>query len=372
VIAKAFTQIKPTTRQNVQVSKINLLSYDKTPQTLADPIYAPCHRGSNLHSPVPPRSRRKHPAMTRVMEMRLVLHPFIIMAGLEQMSATRWFAKCALSATLLLIASGLASAWFGNRLQVPAVTTRDGTLVTLNRYANEPTPDIVLVGSSLTVRLKEEYFATPHVRNLGLAGGSPVTALEIVVNRQHLPKLVLVEANVLSRPPDAALVEKYSKNANAEPLFLRPVRAAVAAYENWHHAPLTHAQVDELLKQPPSDLFNGVYVDRALQQFNAEDPTAVAQANASRVEQLISSIEQRGSRALLFELPYSESIEGSRSANTTRQIVHAKFLAPDQWLHIEYSRDNLRWADGVHLDERSAVIVAQSIDRALSKLRPVV
>jgi hypothetical protein len=293
----------------------------------------------------------------------------------ERMFAARWFAKCALSATLLLIASGLASAWFGNKLQVPAITTRDGTLITLNRYAKEPIPNVVLVGSSLTFRLKEEYFATPHLRNLGLAGGSPVTGLEIVANQQHLPKLVLIEANVLSRPSDAALVVKYSKSANAEPLFIRPIRVAVAAYENWHHAPLTHAQVssalDKLLRQPPSDLVSGVFVDRALQQFNAEDPTVVAQANVNRVEQLIASIEQRGSRALLFELPYSEPIEGSRSANTTREIVHAKFPAADRWLHTEYSRDNLRWADGVHLDERSAVIVAQSIDRALSsKLRP--
>jgi hypothetical protein len=287
------------------------------------------------------------------------------------MSAARWFAKCALSASLLLIVCGLATAWFGNGLQVPATTTRDGTLITLNRYANEPIPDIVLVGSSLTFRLKEDYFATPHLRNLGLAGGSPVTGLEIVANRQHLPKLVLIETNVLSRPPDATLVERYSKSANAEPLFFRPVRTAVAAYESWHHAPLTHAQVssalDKLLMQPPSDSVSGVY-HRALEQFNAEDPTAVAHANVSRVKQLISSIEQRGSRALLFELPYSEPIEGSRSANVTREIVHAKFPTPDRWLHIEYSRDNLRWADGVHLDERSAVIVVQSIDRALSKL----
>jgi hypothetical protein len=292
------------------------------------------------------------------------------------MSAARWFAKCALSATLLLIACGLATAWFGNGLQVPATTTRDGTLITLNRYANEPIPDIVLVGSSLTFRLKEDYFATPHLRNLGLAGGSPVTGLEIVANRQDLPKLVLIETNVLSRPPDATLVERYSKRANAEPLLFRPVRTAVAAYENWHHAPLTHAQVssalDKLLKQPPSDLVSGVYVDRALQQFNAEDPTVVAQANVNRVAQLIASIEQRGSRALLFELPYSEPIEASRSANITREIVHAKFQALDRWLHLEYSRDNLRWTEGVHLDERSAVIVVQSIDRTLSKLHPQV
>jgi hypothetical protein len=291
---------------------------------------------------------------------------------MEQMSAARWLAKCVVSAALLLLACGLATAWFGNSLQVPATTTRDGTLITLNRYAKEPIPDIVLVGSSLTFRLKEEFFATPRLRNLALAGGSPVTGLEIVANQPRLPKLILIEANVLSRAPDAALVERYSRSSDAEPLFFRPVRTAVAAYENWLHAPLTYAQVfstlDQLLKQPPSDFDGRVYADRALQQFNAQDPTAVTQANVNRVEQLIASIEQRGSRALLFELPYSELIEGSRSAKITREIVHAKFPAPDRWLHIEYSRNELRWADGVHLDERSAVMVARSIDRTLPSL----
>src|SRR5665213_2048727 len=121
------------------------------------------------------------------------------------MSAARWFAKCALSASLLLIACGLATAWFGNKLQVPAITTRDGTLITLNRYAKEPIPDVVLVGSSLTFRLKEEYFTTHRLRNLALAGGSPVTGLEVVASQPRLPKIILVETNVLSRTTDVAL-----------------------------------------------------------------------------------------------------------------------------------------------------------------------
>jgi hypothetical protein len=291
------------------------------------------------------------------------------------MSTARWFAKCALSTALLLIACGLATARFGNRLQVPATTTRDGTLITLNRFADEPIPDVVLVGSSLTFRLKEEYFPVPYLRNLGLGGGSPITGLEIVANQERLPKLILIEANLLSRPPDAALVAKYSKSGNVQPLFFRPVRTALAAYENWHHVPPTHEQIssaiDKLLKQPPADSVSGIYADRALQQFNSDDPTANVQANMNRIEQLIKLIEQRGSRALLYELPYSEPLEGAVFANATRDIVHAKFPASDSWLHFDYSRDGLRWADSIHLDERSAVIVAQSIGRAISsKLHP--
>ena len=288
------------------------------------------------------------------------------------MSATQWFVKSGVSALVLLLACGLATAWFGDAPNLPSTTTRDGTLITLNRYAREPIPEIVLVGSSLTFRLKEEYFATPGLRNLALAGGSPVTGLEIVANQPRLPKIILVEANVLSRATDMALVGKYSRGT-AEPLFFRPIRAAIAAYENWRHAPLTHAQsslaLGRLLAQPPSDFDNRIYVERALQQEKTADPAATAvQVNAERIKEVIATVEQRGARVLLFELPFSAQLEESRSAQITREVVHARFPDPDRWLRVDFARSELRWADGIHLDERSAVIIAQAIDKALSSL----
>jgi hypothetical protein len=289
------------------------------------------------------------------------------------MPAVRWLVKFGATAAIVLIACGFATVRFGSGLQMPATTTRDGTLMMLSRYLREPVPGIVLVGSSLTFRLKEEYFATPGVRNLALAGGSPVTGLEILVNRPQLPGLILVEVNVLSRATDAALVERYS-HGNTEPFFFRPVRAAVAAYEQRRHAPLTHAQVvrdlRRLVGQPPSDFDNRIYADRALQQFNAEDPTGPARSNTKRIEELIRTFEQRGTRVLLFELPYSEPIEGSRAAVITREIIHPAFPDSSRWLPVDVDRRELRWTDGVHLDERSAVIVVQAMERALSSARP--
>ena len=291
---------------------------------------------------------------------------------MQPVSAVSWLAKCGLGAATLLLACGLVTAWLGNEPQLPSVTTRDGTLITLSRYVREPIPEIVMVGSSLGFRLKEEYFATPRLRNLALAGGSPLTGLEIVLNQPALPKIVLVEANILTRPADTALVEKYSRSGNAEPLFLRPVRTAVAAYEGWLHAPLSHAQaalaLDRLLQGPPSDFDNRIYLDRALREFNSEYPTVDALANATRMQQLIAAIERRGVRVRLYELPYYETLEGARWATIPREIVHAKFPDPDQWLRIEFTRSELRWPDGAHLDERSALIVAQSIDRMLASL----
>jgi len=290
------------------------------------------------------------------------------------LSAVRWLIKCGAAAAIVLIACGLATVRFGSGLQVPATTTRDGTLNALSRYLREPVPNVVLVGSSITFRLKEEYFTTRGLRNLALGGGSPVTGLEIVANQPRLPAAILVEANVLARLPDAALVERYSRGTT-EPLFFRPVRAAVAAYEQRLRPPLTHEQVAldlrRLVGQPPSDFDNRIYVDRAQQQFNAEDPTYVAQLNAKRIEELIRIVQQRGTHVFLFELPCAEPIEGSRSAAATREIIHAAFPEPNRWLSIEVNRSELRWADGVHLDERSAVIVAGAMERALASAHTV-
>src|SRR6476660_3221785 len=83
----------------------------------------------------------------------------------------------------------------------------------------------------------------------------------------------------------------------------------------------------------------------------------------------VAIVEQRGARVLLLELPYSEPIEGSRFAATTRAIVHAAFPDSKRWLSIEMNRSELRWADGVHLDERSAVIATQAMERALASAR---
>lgn len=285
------------------------------------------------------------------------------------MSAARWLTKCGGAAAIVLIACGLATARFGSGLQMPTATTRDGTLITLSRYLREPLPDIVLAGSSITFRLKEEYFATPRVRNLALAGGSPVTGLEIVANQPSVPGIILVEANVLGRPIDAALVDRYARG-DIEPFFFRPVRAAVAAYEQRRHAPLTYQQVAPDLRrvvaQPPSEFDNRIYVDRAVQQFNAEDPTDAARSNAKRIGELVRMLEQRGARVFLFELPYAEPIEASRAAAITREMIHAAFPDSKRWLSVEVNRDELRWADGVHLDERSAVIVTQALERALA------
>lgn len=272
-------------------------------------------------------------------------------------------------AAAVLLAGRVATNLVGTRLQQPATTTRDGSLITLNRYVQEPVPDVVLVGSSIGWRLKEEYFSLARVRNLSLAGGSPVTGLEIVAKQPALPKYVLIETNILSRPVDRALVERFTGPEQSE-TFLRPVRTAIAAYEAWNHAPPDPARLRaahaRLLKEPPSDFDNRVYVERVVKGMNAEDPGAATRDNVALIKQLISGIERRGARALLIDIPFAPEIEKTRAAQMSSEIVRSAFPDREAWLSIDVPPDELRWADGVHLDERSALLVTRAIEQALA------
>jgi hypothetical protein len=148
-------------------------------------------------------------------------------------SQLQWAIKCAITAALAL--SLYAAVSIAGPKAPPLPTSRDGGVTLLDRYVNEPAPSVLLVGSSFTARLNEEYFDTPDLKVLGLAGGSPITALEIALARGDLPKTILVEMNVLTRGEDRALVERFS--GNGAPTFPRPIRSAIAFYERWHHPP---------------------------------------------------------------------------------------------------------------------------------------
>ena len=100
--------------------------------------------------------------------------------------------------------------------------------------------------------------------------------------------------------------------------------------------------------------------------MNEGDPTVPARANVARIRTLIDDVQQRGSRAFLIEIPFAAEIENSRSVRLNKEIVHAAFPDQGAWLPINPPRHELRWADGVHLDERSALIVVRAIESALA------
>jgi hypothetical protein len=281
-------------------------------------------------------------------------------------SPQSWFLKCGLAAALSLLI--YAAIVLAGPKAPPLPTSRDGALTILDRYVQEPVPRVLLVGSSLTARLNEEYFDTPNLKVLGLAGGSPITALEVVLARDRLPGTILIEMNILGRGADPALVQKLS--GGRAPIWPRPIRSAIAFYERWHHAPPDRARARAiaaaLLQGPPSDFDNRIYVERALRESSTAPSDAIMTNNLATLKRLAEQVDARGSRVYFYSLPLSAALQDSVLATATAAAAHAEFSDDRRWIHLDGTKPDLRWADGFHLDERSAIIIARQIDGFLT------
>jgi hypothetical protein len=241
----------------------------------------------------------------------------------------------------------------------------DRRFPTLSRYALEPTPNIVLVGSSMTSRLYEGYFKTP-LRNIATSGGSPLTGLAIVASYPSPPRVVLVETNVMSRTIERDLVEQFGKNDAAPFGWFRPYRAVISWIYYW--LKFRSENVAALINSAATDYDISAALHQAADEFASTSTDEPMVENTRTMKQLVSALENRGCKVYFYELPYPGNIGDSHFAMTARTLMHDAFSDPKRWPQLDYHQSELRWVDAAHMDERSAAIVAREVDRVLATL----
>ena len=272
-----------------------------------------------------------------------------------------------MTALLLLAIGALPVLW--NYPQLYARVLEDRRFPALSRYALESVPEAALVGSSMMFRINEGYFSNP-VRNIAIGGGSPLTGLAIIASYPKLPRVIVVETNILSRPLDTALVEKFGNNA-AEPFaWFRPYRVAISWIYYWIKHTSEDENVAQLPRQQPSSYDIKAFLEQAEAEYANPESSASMAGNAEALQALVAQLKSRGSRIYFLELPYPGNLGGSNYAVTARTQARKAFPDQTQWPNIKYDLSGLRWVDAAHLDERSAIIVAQAIDGLLSRLKP--
>jgi len=284
---------------------------------------------------------------------------------MKPVSPQGWFLRCGITVALSLTVYAAIS--LAGPKAPPLPVSRSGAVTLLDRYVNDLVPGVLLVGSSLTARLNEEYFDTPDLKVLGLAGGSAITALEVALARDRLPETVLIEMNILERGEDSELVQKFtSHGVHAWP---RPLKSAIAFYESWHHPPpdrtRARAAALALLDGPPSDFDNRIYLERVVQASRTAPSDVMMRENLATLKHLVAEIEARGSRVYFYSLPAAGPVENSVAARAEAAAAHAAFSDDRRWIRLDGSMPDLRWLDGIHLDERSSFMMAKQIDHFL-------
>jgi hypothetical protein len=86
--------------------------------------------------------------------------------------------------------------------------------------------------------------------------------------------------------------------------------------------------------------------------------------NVTAIKPMVEDLERRGCRVAFFELPYPGQLGDYHYVALT--LMHAAFPDPKNWPDLDFHWSELRWIDAVHMDERSAIIVAKEIERYIA------
>ncbi|MFQ3452043.1 hypothetical protein PMN64_01755 [Bradyrhizobium sp. UFLA01-814] len=273
-----------------------------------------------------------------------------------------WMLKFAITA---IAAIGILKLAGGHEIP-PLTTTTDGLNHAIAaRYLNHPSHQAVIVGTSLSGRMLDDYFAPANIENLALSGESAVTGLKLVAEAAPAPKLVLIEANILGRPVNQDLIDRATQTS-----VLRPIRTAAQYYENRRHPKSkedVRAEVDRLIASSPS---NAPDVELAKQLFveaQAAPQQEAAQNTIAEIRKFKAILVSKGATVLLFHMPRSPDYEGTPLAAKSTKLASDAFPSASDWLDIAVDRSELRWTDGMHLDPRSAALVARLIGHSADK-----
>jgi hypothetical protein len=233
-------------------------------------------------------------------------------------------------------------------------------------FRNEPTPHSVLVGTSLTYRLKEQFFLPMQLKNLAIPGRSILTGLEIVASYPKLPANIFVEINVMTWHTDNDFVKKFSYNSSPRFQVASPIRSFIAYLNRPAQEGKQPLRVDEsILNQAPAEYDNKIYIQRAKMEWSGQNQDATILSSIDSLARLVQQIEARGSRIYFFELPLASGMAETDVAKTTNAALHQHFNDSSRWLSLIYPADQLRFGDHAHLDKRSAIIVAHAIRDAI-------
>lgn len=232
----------------------------------------------------------------------------------------------------------------------PGVTVSQESLnvQTVERYRYRMDAPAVIVGSSLAARFAS-VGGRACVYDLSIAGGSPLTGLEVIVQKPVKPRTVLVEINLIDRPVDDRFVTR--------PLWFR------------QYLPLTwveNSPVNRLLTAlsrlrgsvgPARPQVGALHDSLQLQQttYDRPIPSEKLAESLDNLRMKIATLQQSGVKLTFFEMPVHPSLEQRVRARQIRNAIADRF--PDiRLISYQVLSDgvDITTTDGVHLEEVEA------------------
>ena len=125
---------------------------------------------------------------------------------------------------------------------------------------------------------------------------------------------------------------------------------------------------EAILRKPPAPENNPLVLATILAEWNKPDHDQIIRRNTAELKHIVETLETQSISVFFYELPLGPAFARSRYM-TTGRLAMAEAFGHDysRWLSLEYPSNEIRWTDGAHLDERSAIIMARSLERAIER-----
>lgn len=123
---------------------------------------------------------------------------------------------------------------------------------------------------------------------------------------------------------------------------------------------------EDVFRTPPSQSL--IKMDDTASVTAVFDSSALddqIQSDVATLKALVARLEAEGIKVYLYQLPTLAALERTRYVRTTRLALADAFDGA-RWLQLDYPAAEMRWDDSIHFNDRSAIILACALERALN------
>ncbi|WP_221392576.1 hypothetical protein [Dyadobacter sp. NIV53] len=274
-----------------------------------------------------------------------------------------------ITALLILSTYLIAVPLFLPTVQVEQHQLQENKIKAQNFIYNESdTIENVIVGSSLASRILTD--SLDHFYNLSFSGLSTFEGLRILLKKEHLPKNIYIETNMILRGEDleftSSLFSPYTYYSQAylpalrtgkEPLALVVETAQEIIKGGSDKKSITEKKTIRDSSQivlAGNPLFKKVLAGHISNYSNKPDSIRLHKS-MEKLKQLVESLKARNVNVVFFEMPVDSSLCGLPLFKVLRETVHqtfpkSKYPYIDQPACGEYIT-----TDGLHLPRLDAI-----------------
>ncbi len=231
--------------------------------------------------------------------------------------------------------------------------------------------DIIIVGSSMSFRMKKEGF-DDNIFNLSFNGGSVLTGLQIIKKSKNIPTLILIETNLVEREENNDMldslftpfiwhVKKYFKAAQ---YTYQPANIFLSIIKNKYGAKNNKTNVKTSQKILNVELTRQLKAESNIEGL--EDSNEI-----ETLQKLVNDFYSEGVTIAFFQMPVNSQLITSERYKKREQILHEIFSDLDiEWLSIPPNLDDrFLTRDGIHLTEKSASEFSKELNKHIKNMR---